>query len=66
MEENISHVIEITFSVFLFVFALTCAVLSYSKMDAVAENMISINLVNRRGTTADTTLESADTYRKTD
>lgn len=66
MEENISHAIEMTFSVFLFIFALSCAILSYSKMEAVAEQMISINLVNRRGTTADTKGQEQKIYRETD
>lgn len=66
MDENIGHMFEMMISVFLFVFALTCAVLSYTKMNASAENLISINVVNRRGTAVDTQLKADDLIRKTD
>ena len=63
MEENISHAIAMTMSVFLFVFALSAAIMRYSSMNYTAENLISINVVNRRGTAADDQLKEADIKR---
>lgn len=66
MEENISHVIEMTFCVFLFVFALSAAMMRYNSMNATAENLISINVINRRGTAVDAQLAASEIKRKAD
>lgn len=66
MEENITPAIEMAFSVFLFVFALSAAVLSYSRVNATADNLISNNIVSRRGTAVNDQLSDEDMMREAD
>lgn len=66
MEENLSQAITMTFLVFLFVFALSNAVMRYNAMNDTAETMISINVVNRRGTAVDSQLQASDIKREAD
>ena len=63
--DNLMHAIEMGMAVFLFVFGLTYASISYTRIRDYSETLIFINSQNRRGGTAsDRLLEEADTNRK--
>ncbi len=66
MDDSLSKMIEMIATVILFVFALSSAVFSYSRLNDNAEQLIGVNVINRRGTTASQDLNSGEIYRKTD
>lgn len=65
MEENITHLFDIILGVFLFVFALSGAVVSYSRMNYTAENMINVNIGNRQGTATSENVDNINISRET-
>ena len=67
MEDNLSHAIEMSAAVLLFIFALSSAIFSYNRLSDTALNLITFNIESRRGTSANDRLKSEDDIlRKTD
>lgn len=66
MEENIMEVMRMSLFVFLFVFALTAGIFRYNYIDSVTKQMVDLNVVDRRGTTADGELKPEDVERLAD
>lgn len=66
--ENLGHALVIAFSIFMFVFALSYAVLTYHNLNDNANRLIAIFVENRRGTIASTQSnhEEGNNARKTD
>lgn len=65
MDDSLSKMIEMSFTVILFIFALSSAVFSYNRLNDNAEQMIGVNVINRRGTTADKDFDSGEINRIT-
>lgn len=66
MEENSFDFIQMVGATLLFVFALSCGILSYSRVNDRVEQYINVNTYNRRGTTATAFGNENDIMRKAD
>ena len=66
MENNSFDFIQMLGATLLFVFALSCGILSYSRVNDRVEQYININTYNRRGTTATAFGDENDIMRKAD
>ena len=64
MDENLFESVQYSAWVFLFIFALSFGIYQYSRMNAVIDQFVSVNMFNDRGTGTGVYLESGEIKRE--